>query len=215
MALAPANTIESFKKGIELGVDMVEFDVHITKDNEVVVIHERVVDFTTDGKGEVNELTLEEIKKLNVEGGGKIPTLQEVIDLVKGEVEINIEIKDEKALKKVIEIIEKNDLIEEVIISSFIDDLVQESRRLSPYIRTALLLMNPDENLMRAAFGMGCYAVHTYHANTDENIVAKAHEMGLVVNVWSVYESEDFKRMKEIKVDGIITDNPGVADGNA
>lgn len=81
-AYEPENTLRSYKKAIELGVDAVELDVRKTKDNEIVVIHDPDVDKTTDGKGLFSELTLNEIKHLNTEKGEKIPALEEALDFI-------------------------------------------------------------------------------------------------------------------------------------
>ena len=107
---APENTLASFQKALDLGVDMIELDVHKSKSGEIVVIHDDTVDKITNGKGKVGELTLKELKKLDVHFGSetkltrpmsgaeqirkeKIPTLKEVLDLVNGKIKINIEIK--------------------------------------------------------------------------------------------------------------------------
>ena len=92
-ALEPENTLLSMQKAIDLGVDQIELDVHLTRDQHLVVIHDTTVDRTTDGQGAVADFTLEEIKRLDAGKGERIPTLQEVIDLVRGKVVLQIELK--------------------------------------------------------------------------------------------------------------------------
>ncbi|MEM3426627.1 MAG: glycerophosphodiester phosphodiesterase family protein, partial [Thermoproteota archaeon] len=87
----PENTLRSFRKALELGVDAVELDVRRTRDGELVVIHDAEVDRTTNGKGLVRELTLEEIRRLDAGKGEKIPTLEEALDFLDGRVKILIE----------------------------------------------------------------------------------------------------------------------------
>ncbi len=94
---SPENSIQAFKSCIEMGVDMIEIDVRKTKDNELVIIHDATVDRTTNGKGKVADLTLEEVKKLRLRAGHgvvtrhEVPTLEEVLNLCKGKVLINID----------------------------------------------------------------------------------------------------------------------------
>src|SRR3989338_4292016 len=93
-ALEPENTLRSFRKAIEIGVDYVEFDIHRCKSGELVVIHDETVDRTTNGKGFVADLTLQQLKKLDAGKGEQIPALQEVIDCCKGNVKMQIELKE-------------------------------------------------------------------------------------------------------------------------
>lgn len=99
---APENTLASFQKAVELGSDMIELDVRFSKDGQVVVIHDDTIDRTTNGRGKVADYTLKELKQFDAGSwfapqfsGERIPTLKEVLELVKGKVLVNIEIKDE------------------------------------------------------------------------------------------------------------------------
>ena len=104
-AYEPENTLRSFKRAIELGVNAVELDIRRTKDGEVVVIHDAKVDKTKNGKGLVSELTLEEIKQLVTEKGERIPTLEEALDFLDKKVKILIELKETGFEKKVLDLI--------------------------------------------------------------------------------------------------------------
>src|SRR5690606_9559351 len=131
---APENTLAAFRKGIEIGSDMIELDVHLSRDGELVVIHDETLERTTNGKGRVADNTLMELKDLDAGSsfapqfsGEKIPTLIEVIELAKGRVLVNIEIKNpthqrysitelaEKTLREV----KKAGMIDKFIFSSF------------------------------------------------------------------------------------------------
>ena len=104
-AYEPENTVSSYKKALELGVDAVELDVRRTKDGEIIVIHDAEVDRTTNGKGLVSQLTLKEIKQFNTEKDQKIPTLEEALDFLDKKVKVLIELKEtgfeEKTLKTI------------------------------------------------------------------------------------------------------------------
>ncbi len=104
-AYAPENTLASFKKAIEIGVDAVELDVRKTKDNQLVVIHDADVKRTTDGEGLVSELTLAQIKSFSAEGGEKIPTLDEALDFLDKKVKVLIELKEAGIEEQVLSIV--------------------------------------------------------------------------------------------------------------
>ena len=84
MGYEPENTLRSFQKALDLGVDMIEFDVHLCKSGELVVFHDEKVNRTTNGQGYIAQKSLEKLKELDAGQGEKIPTLEEVLDLVKG-----------------------------------------------------------------------------------------------------------------------------------
>src|SRR3712207_1905347 len=128
----PENTLLAFEKAIELGVDGIELDVHLSKDNEMVIIHDENVSRTTNGEGYIKDLTYEEISKLDASyiytgqyGFNKIPTLREYFELVKDkDVITNIELKTNifeypGIEQKVWELIQEYHLESKVIISSF------------------------------------------------------------------------------------------------
>ncbi len=107
MGYAPENTLGSFAKALELGVDGIELDVHVCKSGEVVVIHDERVDRTTNGKGQVKEMTLKELKELDAGKGERIPTLEEVLDFVDRRAFIDIELKAEGIGNSVADIVRK------------------------------------------------------------------------------------------------------------
>lgn len=131
---APENTLASFRASIEKGADMVELDAHMTKDGEIIVMHDPTVDRTTDKTGRISEMTLAEIKALSAgEYNGevqRVPTFREFCELVKPyDVLINVEFKDyldthgeefsDESMRKIIDIIEEYDLSERVVLNSF------------------------------------------------------------------------------------------------
>ena len=114
--LEPENTRLSIQKAIDLGVDQVEIDVHLTRDQHLVVIHDATVDRTTNGQGAVADFTLEEVKRLDAGKGERIPTLQEVIDLVRGKVVLQIELKGPDTAEPVVRTVEQNNIENEVLL---------------------------------------------------------------------------------------------------
>ena len=210
MAHKPENTLSSFRKAVELGADMVELDVHLSKDNQAVVIHDSCINRMTDGEGKVNDLTLEEIKKFKVRGNEKIPSLQEVVDLVKDKCRLNIEIKDEKALEESVRIIKKNKIEDKVVISSFIEGVVKKSKKLDPGIKTALLFVAAESYHLELANYLNVDYVNIHQEKIKKVILDKARNLNLKINAWGADNKSSIRRMIKLGVDGIITNDPGL-----
>ncbi|WP_297501872.1 glycerophosphodiester phosphodiesterase family protein [Thermococcus sp.] len=135
----PENTILAFKKAIEAGADGVELDVWLTKDGEVVIIHDETVDRTSNGSGGVKEMTLGELKELDFGSGEKIPTLEEVFEALPEEALINVEIKDVDAVERTAEIIRAHNP-GRVIVSSFHLNALEKYRKLDQETRVGILV---------------------------------------------------------------------------
>src|SRR3990167_11327492 len=104
---APENTLKSFQRAIDLGVDMIELDVQLCKSGELVVIHDDTVNRTTDGSGFVKKIKLKNLKKLDAGEEERIPTLEEILNLVDRRVKVNIELKGPKTAKPVLKLIDE------------------------------------------------------------------------------------------------------------
>ena len=151
-AYAPENTLEAFRLAMEQGADGIELDVQMTKDGELVVIHDETIDRVSNGNGAVRDYTLEELKQFSVSNhfeqypDVKIPTLREVLELIKpGTMEINIELKTgiywyPQIEQKVLELVKEEGMEERIIYSSFNHYSVQKIRELSPEAETAYLI---------------------------------------------------------------------------
>ena len=212
-AITPPNTLKAFEKAIELKADYSEFDIHLTKDGEIVIIHDTDTFNTTGVKGLVKDMTLDQIKNLSVGEGEQIPTLKELINLARDKMGLQIEIKAKNLLKILIEILKKEGLVNTSIISSFMLSELQKLKLLEPNVKVGLLtpmeLMRPSQykrKIVQIAKN-GFYSIHPYYTRTDKELVDFAHEQGLKVFVWTVNSRRAMKKLIEIGVDGIITDN--------
>lgn len=208
-AYEPENTLSSFRKAMELGVDAVELDVRKTKDNELVVIHNADVNKTTNGTGAVNELTLEEIKGLVTEKGEHVPTLEEVLDAVARRVKVLIELKETGTEEQVMDLIRKKKLTENVIIVSFHEDVLRKVRKLSGEVATGLIYVR-HKNPIQAALDLKAEYLLPLYRFTHSANVKKAHEKGLKVIVWTINNKEEVEEYKQKGVDGIATDKPDI-----
>lgn len=207
------NTLISFQKAIDIGVDGIELDVHLSSDEAIMVIHDETIDRTTNGKGFVNKLSLQELKAFQIENQHTIPALIEVFDLVDKRCFINIELKGNRTAKQVTDLIEhyiaeKNWNYSHFLISSFNWNALQEVHLLNEKIPIGVLTQT-DLNLAQAfAKFIKAKTIHPYyHLLTKENTMQMQND-GLQVFPWTVNEMEDIQKIKSFNVNGIISDFP-------
>jgi glycerophosphoryl diester phosphodiesterase len=208
-AYEPENTLRSFKKALEIGVDAVEFDVRKTKDNQLVVIHDPDVKRTTDGEGLVSELTLEEIKGFSAEKGEKIPTLKEALDFLDKKVKIVIELKETGYEEKVLAAVHENRLEKNVVIVSFKEEALRKIKELDSQVETGLIYVKHKNPLKAALDLQASYLLPLYRFTHTAN-VQKAHENGLKVIVWTINTPEEVAEYQKKGVDGIASDKPDI-----
>ena len=209
----PENTLSSFTKAIELGVDMIELDVWQCASGELVVLHDHKVDRMTNGTGYVAQKTLDEVKVLEIRGGERIPTLEEVFDLVIRQVKIYIELKGPGTARPVAELIiryvdTKGWSYDDFVVASFDHYKLRACKKACLHIRTGAIMYG-------IPIGLGSFA-HQAGADIavlDADFINKAfiddiHARGMRVFVYTVNDPEDAHRMKLLGVDGIISDYP-------
>ena len=207
----PENTLVSFEKAIQMGADGIELDVHLSVDGHLIVIHDETVDRTTNGKGVVNQLTLQELKAFRINDTYEIPTLEEVLDLVNQRCFVNIELKNQDTAEKVVKLIEhyisvKNWIHAHFIVSSFDWNALQQVRFLNDEIRIGVLTETDLELAISFARFMKAEALHPDFQLLTNEYTAKIQEKGILVFPWTVNETDDIQRIKSFKVNGIITD---------
>ncbi|MBP9853292.1 MAG: glycerophosphodiester phosphodiesterase [Candidatus Omnitrophica bacterium] len=210
---APENTLKSVRKAIELGVDMVELDVHVSLDGEVIVIHDEKLNRTTNGLGAVRKKSLAYIKSLNAGDEEQVPTLREVFDLIDKRIGINIELKGKFTLTPVLKLIEeyvhtKGWTYEHFIISTFSRKNLKRLSKLNHKVRIGALLARHPFGFIKFAKSIRAYSAHLSLKVTDPKIIKDAKQSGLKVYVWTVNEKEDIDRLKKLGVDGIFSDFP-------
>jgi glycerophosphoryl diester phosphodiesterase len=213
----PENTLTIFEKAVELGADGVEFDVQLTKDGKLVVIHDEWIDRTMTGSGLLKDYTLSQLRQMSAGElfspnfkDEKIPTLAEVLEVVKDLEVINIELKNflpyPSLEEKVLKLVDQFELRDQVIISSFNHYSLQKVKKLQPEIKTGALLMSKMINPSDYAFKRGFDALHLHFLTADQEIVDKSHFMGMQVNVYTVNFPEAVAELMEKGVDIIMTD---------
>jgi glycerophosphoryl diester phosphodiesterase len=208
-AYEPENTLSSYKKALELGVDAVELDVRRTKDGEIIVIHDAEVDRTTNGKGLVSQLTLREIKQFNTEKDQRIPTLEEALDFLDKKVKVLIELKETGFEEKMLKTIRKKGLEKNVIIVSFLEDALRKVRELNDIVETGLIYAKHKNPIKTASDLKANYLLPLYRF-THTADVQKAHQNGLKVIVWTINKPEEVAEYVKKGVDGITSDRPDI-----
>lgn len=207
------NTLESFQKALDLGVDGIELDVHVCASGELVVFHDFTVDRMTNGSGEIHKLTLTELKKLKIADAFEIPTLEEVFDLINRKCWINVELKGHETAAptcKLIEkyISEKNWTHEDFIVSSFQKEELDRTRAHNTEIRLATLSQASVEQALEWADELSAYAIHPHFSLLTDDNIHEAKKKGYKINVWTVNHYEDIQRLEAHIIDGIISDFP-------
>ncbi|MEM2930505.1 MAG: glycerophosphodiester phosphodiesterase family protein [Thermoproteota archaeon] len=205
----PENTLRSFRKALELGVDAVELDVRRTRDGELVVIHDAEVDRTTNGKGLVSELTLKEIKRLVTEKGEKIPTLEEALDFLDRRVRILVELKEAGVEEAVLKLIREKGVGRNVIIISFLENVLKKVRELDVDVETGLIYVRHG-NPVKAALELKANYLLPLYRFTNAAEIRRAHENGLKVIVWTINDEREASKYAEKGVDGITSDKPDI-----
>ena len=203
--LEPENTLRGFQKALDIGVDYVECDVHLSRDGYPVVIHDAVLDRTTFGKGRVGDYTLEELKEFDAGKGESIPALEEVMDLVKGKAGLIIEIKQPQAKDAVVKRLKDKGLEEEVLLASFdarvLKGIPAEIGRALLSYRNPLLSFYLAGEISAAFLGLKYTLV-------NQKVIDKAKEEGIKLLAWTVNEEKDISKMIGLNVDAIASDYP-------
>jgi glycerophosphoryl diester phosphodiesterase len=212
-SIAPENTLKAFQKAIELKADFIEFDLRLSKDGEIVIIHDENTFNLTGYNGLVNELTLQQLKQLNVGDGEKIPTLKELLEFTKGKIDLHPEIKVAGLTRDLINILKNNHLIESSLVSCFEIKELLKIKKLEPALRLGYLIPKVLTNMrivkryIQRAIKNEFYAIHPNRRVVDRAFVEFAHENGLKVNVWTVNKKKNMQYLIDLGVDGIMTDD--------
>lgn len=227
-AAAPENTMAAYRKAIDIGADMIELDVLLTKDREVVCIHDETVNRTSNGRGLVASLTLEEIRKLDMGSwfssefaGERIPLLSEVLDLAKDRIPLNIEIKTEAVSdepkdgieEKVLKLINDQNMRDQIVISSFDPRALRHIRALDATIMTASLYDEQRQGGMSPAHIMnevGSNGFNLSKSQVTARIVEECHSLNRPVAVYTVDDPAQFDDLVGLEVDAIFSNHPDI-----
>lgn len=217
----PENTLVAFRTALERGADGIECDVQLTKDGELVVIHDERINRTTDGTGWVKDHTFAELRALDAGGwfapafhGARIPTLREVLELVAPQTRvINVELKNNRVgyvglEAKVIAALHQCGILAKTIVSSFNHRSLHLVKTIDPSARLGFLYVATLRSPVRRAVELGAEAIHPPRLAVSPLLVRRAHASKLKVHVWTVNSPKEMHRMITCGVDAVFTDDP-------
>ena len=205
---APENTLLAYLLAFELGAHMFELDVQETTDGHLVCIHDYEIDRTTNGQGAVSDMTLTELKSFDAGSGEKIPLLSEALDMARGRIKVNIELKVLDVEARVLELIRTRKMQHEVVISSFFHDTLSVVRELDTSIPTAALISEEHADFVSLVQNLKANAINPHYDLVTPEFIESAHGNGIGVYAWTVNHQDTMLDMIRFGVDGIITDHP-------
>jgi glycerophosphoryl diester phosphodiesterase len=229
--LWPENSLLAFENALKLGVAYLECDVHLTRDGEVVVLHDATLDRTSTGRGAVGELTLSDIRRVRLRSGPEAapidqapPTLGDLLSLTAGRAQLLVEIKPSKngpyqgIEERVLALLESHQMVADTLVMAFDPRYLERLRALHPTARLGGLLSARQVSEGRSVAGLfdhvaavkGAF-VGLQHTLVDAQVMEMARQRGLMVAVWTVNDEGTMRRALELGVDILISDRPDVA----
>ncbi|MEI3612937.1 glycerophosphodiester phosphodiesterase [Pseudogracilibacillus sp. SO30301A] len=220
---APENTLAAFQKALDQGADGIELDVRLTKDNVPVICHDATVNRTSNGKGFIHNMTLNQLKKLDFGStfskkfkGETIPTLDETLSLIGDKpITIHIELKNGPVIpkdleRKVLDLVYRHGVEHKVVYSSFDHVSLQRLTNIDPNAKIGLLfhinLINLFDYIQNT--GLHIYSIHPNHFYVTEEMIDEAHERNIEVNIYTVNNRDQAKIYQGLGIDGLITNDP-------
>jgi glycerophosphoryl diester phosphodiesterase len=224
-ALAPENTLAAFNLAVNKGADAIEFDVKLTADGQVIVLHDQRVDRTTNGTGSVSSYKFAALRELDAGAwfseqfrGERIPGLEEVFETFGKQIYMNVELTNyatpaDDLVVKVVDLVKKHGLQRRTLFSSFVIRNLRKARSLLPEVLCGLLTMHGWLGFWgrKISWRNGFYSLHSHITDTNSGLLNRVHATGTQVYVWTVNTEKDIKKMIGLGVDAIFTDDPGLA----
>ena len=235
-ALAPENTLSAIKEGLKYGVDRIEVDVHQSKDGKVIIMHDVTLDRTTNGSGAIKDYTYDELLKLDAGSwfsdkfkGEKIPLLEEAIELIDGNAVFVIELKEGDEIypgivENVVNLIRKHDATDWCVVHSFRTKILEQIHEMEPAIELHKLFIGKLSLVpifVSAGFVPEYYSfdkhpyITEYSLNyqfANRSIINAIHKRGKKVNVWTIDDKAKYLKLRDLGIDGFITNSPDVIE---
>jgi len=219
-AYEPENTLRAFDRAIEMGATMLELDVHLSQDDQLIVIHDSDMARIAGDPTPVKNMTLAQIKRFDAGHGERVPTLSEVIDLVRGRAELYIEMKGQRTPDPVVSTLQDMNFTDQAIAGSFYLWLPQRAKFLDPTLRTSVLLGSElrEKDYVEWALAVNADYVHpcwesaspTPHKLLTPAVISHIRQNGLRIVVWHEERPSELRKLVTLDVDGICTNTPDV-----
>lgn len=216
----PENTMASFRSAIDLGVDLIECDVHLTADGQLAVIHDHLLDRTTTGRGLVRDMTLAEIKRLDAGSwkspqfrNERVPTLDEVLELARGRVGVAIEIKNLPLLypgieQAVLDAVAAAGMLGDVVVIAFDHRCLRRLRELSPVILTGALEASRPVDVLGLLADAGAEVFCPHWAAIEPETARELHDAGKLIGVWTVDDPMALAWTQALPANAVYTNKP-------
>ena len=205
---APENTLAAIQKGIALGADFVEIDLRRTADGVLVALHDRTVNRTTDGRGRIDRLSLQEVKKLKAGNGEHIPTLEEVLKMAGGRAGLVLELKAKGLAQQTVELVRAAEFRDPVVYASFLQDELTHVRMADPEASLMVLFRGLPRVSVTRSMRYGPSYVGLRHRTATRRLVDAFHLANLLVFVFTANTPRAIQRAISVGVDGIISNFP-------
>jgi glycerophosphoryl diester phosphodiesterase len=218
----PENTMLAFRRAVEMGTDYIELDVQVTRDGEIVVMHDETLDRTSNGKGFVADHTVAQIRELDAGRGERVPTLGEVFDLARANhIRLCIEVKgvDENAsldiTKQTVAAIQNAGFIPFSVVTSFFPQALRCAKSIEPRLAT-LLDPSPQDGTLtpreicEQTLACGANIISFDFEHVTAAVVREAELTGLALWPWAPNTAQEIQKMLDLRVPGIMTDRPDV-----
>ena len=209
----PENTLASFASAIELGVEVIECDVHLTRDGRLAVIHDHTLERTTNGSGFVGMLTMAELQELDAGGGQRIPELAEVLGLARGKAGVAVEVKGLSVRypgieEKLVNALQDAGMARDSAVISFDHRVVRRVRELSRDIVGGVLVAGRPLLLQELLRWADAEVYSPHWSFVDSETVAEVHRAGAVIGVWTVDDTQTFERCRGLGIDAVYSNRP-------
>ena len=208
--LEPENTLRSFEKAIELGVDYVECDVRLTADGWPVLMHDETVDRTTNGSGAVAQMAFAHVRQLDAGGGERVPTLEEFLDLIQGKVKAHVELKGDGSEDAVLRLLDARGGRDDVVLTSGDTQKLRRVRALNGKVTLEHIFSQPPPDAIQRAHSAKAKRVSTHFSHATADFVEACHAAFLEVIAWPPNTEATMQAMIDLGVDYICTDRPDI-----
>ena len=209
---APENTLAGVRTALRLGADGIEVDLRCTRDDVPVLLHDDTVSRTTDGEGEIAELSLRQARRLDVGRGERIPTLRELLRTVDGKALLVLEVKVAGIEEAVLGVVRRARALDFCVVHSFLPHVVKRFRKLEPRLPASLLATGRNvrdwPRLLGDTLELGAQGIAIHHSAVTSEIVRAAHLRELRISTWTANRRIDIRRVAACGVDAVTSDYP-------
>ena len=210
----PENTVAAFREAVRLGADMIEFDVGMTKDGRDLILHDGTVDRTTDGTGDLTDLTFDQARALDAGSymeaqfaGEKLPTVTETLDAIPPGIVLNVHVKPAPGVvEKTTAILREKGRTEDAVLAGDADQ-IRLCQQICPELRPCNLGGQGQDDYLDLCIELGVPWLQYFHAQVTEDSVKAAHDRGIFVNCFYANDEAEMRRQIECGVDYILTDD--------